>query len=56
MKEYLGFGEIVAGIVTKDINSVKAIVTSVDMVQFSEATVETVVKSEKTYILLTEKL
>ena len=56
LKEYLEVNGAVAGIVTKDRNNQKTIVTSVDMVIFSEVTVETIDKSNKKYILLTEKL
>ena len=55
LKEYLEVAGAIAGIVIKDRNNHKTIVTSADMVVFSEATVETIVKRDKQYILLTEK-
>ena len=56
LKDYLEVVGAVNGIVIKDRNNQKTIVTSVDMVVFSEAIVETIDKSNKKYIMLSEKL
>ena len=55
LSEYLEMQSVVNGIVLKRINHFQSIITSCDIIDFSEAYAEVLVKRDKTYVLLTEK-